>query len=53
MNVIVVGAGHMGRGLARRLDRQGHDVTVVDRDAEELEELGEDFSGTRVQGVGL
>ena len=53
MNVIVVGAGHMGRGLARRLDRQGHDVTVVDRDAEELEELGEDFSGTRVLGVGF
>ena len=53
MNVIVVGAGHMGRGLARRLNRQGHDVTVVDRDAEELEELGEDFSGTRVLGVGF
>ncbi|HJA29485.1 MAG TPA: TrkA family potassium uptake protein [Candidatus Olsenella pullicola] len=53
MNVIVVGAGHMGRGLALRLCRQGHDVTVVDRDREELEELGEEFSGRRVVGVGF
>ena len=53
MNVIIVGAGHMGRGLARRLSRQGHDVTVIDRDAEELEELGEDFAGRHVVGVGF
>ena len=43
----------MGRGLALRLCRQGHDVTVVDRDREELEELGEEFSGRRVVGVGF
>ena len=53
MNVIVVGAGHMGRGLAERLSRQGHDVTVIDRDAEELEELDEGFAGRRVVGVGF
>ena len=53
MNVIVVGAGHMGRGLAERLCRQGHDVTVIDRDPEELEALGEAFSGRRVVGVGF
>lgn len=43
----------MGRGLALRLCRQGHDVTVVDRDREELEELGEEFSGRRIVGVGF
>lgn len=53
MNVIVVGAGHMGRGLAERLSRQGHGVTVIDRDAEELEELDEGFAGRRVVGVGF
>ena len=53
MNVIVVGAGHMGRGLAERLCRQGHEVTVIDRDPEELEALGEDFAGRRVTGVGF
>ena len=53
MNVIVVGAGHMGRGLAERLCRQGHDVTVIDRNPEKLEGLGESFTGRRVQGVGF
>ncbi|MBM6775059.1 potassium channel family protein [Olsenella profusa] len=53
MNVIVVGAGHMGRGLAERLCRQGHNVTVIDRDVEELDELSEGFRGERVVGVGF
>ena len=53
MNVIIVGAGHMGRGLAERLCRQGHDVTVIDRDPEELEALGEGFTGRCVVGVGF
>ena len=53
MNVIVVGAGHMGRGLADRLQRQGHEVTIIDRDPEKLDELGEDFVGRRVTGVGF
>ena len=53
MNVIVVGAGHMGRGLAERLCRQGHDVTVIDRNPEKLEGLDESFTGRRVQGVGV
>ena len=53
MNVIVVGAGHMGRGLAERLCRQGHDVTVIDRNPEKLEGLDESFTGRRVQGVGF
>lgn len=43
----------MGRGLAVRLSRQGHAVTVIDRNAEELSALGDDFSGRRVVGVGF
>lgn len=53
MHIIVVGAGHMGRGLARRLCRQGHDVTVLDQRREKLDELGDDFCGERVVGVGF
>lgn len=43
----------MGRGLAERLHRQGHAVTIVDRDAEQLDELGDDFGGERIVGVGF
>jgi Trk K+ transport system NAD-binding subunit len=35
MNVTIVGAGNMGRGIGHRLVAGGHDVTVVDRDPEE------------------
>jgi 3-hydroxyacyl-CoA dehydrogenase len=35
MQVTVIGAGKMGRGIGHRLVAGGHDVTVVDRDPEE------------------
>jgi Trk K+ transport system NAD-binding subunit len=36
MNVTIIGAGNMGRGIGHRLVAGGHDVTVVDRDPEPL-----------------
>lgn len=53
MNVIVVGLGRMGTGLARKLDRQGHNVCAVDQDPERLELLGDGFAGRKVCGVGI
>jgi 8-hydroxy-5-deazaflavin:NADPH oxidoreductase len=43
MNVTVIGAGNMGRGISHRLVAGGHDVTVVDRDPEEAEQLVEEL----------
>ena len=51
MNVIVVGLGRMGTGLARKLDRQGHNVCAVDQDPERLELLGDGFAGRKVCGA--
>ena len=53
MNVIIVGIGFLGTGLARRLSRQGCTVTAVDRDQKALDALGDDFAGKRVCGVGF
>ncbi len=36
MNIILVGAGKIGFTLARYLTREGHDVTVIDQDAERI-----------------
>jgi 8-hydroxy-5-deazaflavin:NADPH oxidoreductase len=49
MQVTVIGAGNMGRGIGHRLVAGGHDVTVVDRDPEESGRLAEELRGA-VQG---
>ncbi len=41
MRIIVAGAGRGGRGLAAHLQRQGHTVTVLDRDAHTVEHATE------------
>ncbi|MBM6905960.1 NAD-binding protein [Collinsella tanakaei] len=53
MNVIVVGVGFLGSGLAERLARQGFEVTVVDRDRAALDALSPSFTGKKVCGVGF
>ncbi|HHX40989.1 MAG TPA: TrkA family potassium uptake protein [Armatimonadetes bacterium] len=51
MKVIIVGVGRVGSCLANLLDREGHQVTVVDRDALALQRrLAPDFSGTKLVG---
>ncbi len=51
MNILVVGCGKVGSRLACSLSRAGHDVSIVDRNAEHFELLDDDFSGITVSGV--
>ncbi len=53
MNIIVVGCGRLGAGLAYRLFLKGHDVVVVDMNDKTFINLPEDFKGRTVQGDGL
>jgi len=53
MHVIVMGCGRAGSRLARRLEREGHSVAVIDRDPTSFHLLGLDFKGTTVTGVGF
>ncbi len=53
MKIIVMGCGRVGEQLARLLDREGHDVTVIDQDQGALDRLGVDFAGKKVRGVGF
>lgn len=39
MNVTIIGAGNMGRGIGTRIVSGGHSVTVVDQNAEAAENL--------------
>ena len=45
MNVTIIGAVNMGRGIGHRLVAGGHYVTVVDRDPEEAGRLAEELRG--------
>lgn len=39
MNIILVGAGKIGYTLAQNLTQEGHDVTVIDRDEEQIAQV--------------
>ena len=51
MQVTVIGAGNMGRGIGHRLVAGGHDVTIVDRDPEEAGQLAEELRGAARDGA--
>lgn len=53
MKVIILGCGRLGAHLARRMDQEGHDVTVIDRTSESFARLGSDFQGKMVLGTGI
>jgi trk system potassium uptake protein TrkA len=52
MRVIVVGCGRVGAGIAERLAREGHGVTVIDISTEAFTRLEEDFPGEAIRGDG-
>jgi len=53
MNVVIMGCGRVGSYLATRLDREGHQVTVIDLTATAFRRLPEDFKGETVVGTGI
>lgn len=52
-NVIVVGCGRVGSQLANMLSDNGANVCVIDRMADAFANLGRNFNGSTVQGVGF
>jgi len=52
MRAFIVGCGRVGAGIAERLARAGHDVTVIDISTEAFARLEPDFPGTAVRGDG-
>ena len=53
MKVVIMGCGRVGAQLATNLDREGHDVTVLDLSASKFQRfLADDFGGRKVVGDG-
>lgn len=53
VHVIVVGCGRVGSELALSLDREGHSVAVIDKDANVFRRLPDGFKGRTVVGFGF
>lgn len=51
MNILVVGCGKVGSRLASVLSRQGHDVSVIDKNEASFEMLSPEFNGFTSHGV--
>jgi trk/ktr system potassium uptake protein len=52
LRVIIVGCGRVGAGLAERLARSGHEVTVIDLSTHAFNRLEPDFPGHAVRADG-
>ncbi len=53
MKLLIVGCGRVGSSIATQMAADGHDVSVVDEDAEAAQRLPENWSGEFVHGHGL
>lgn len=51
MNILIVGCGKVGSNLATVLSKQGHDISIVNRSAEDFDLLPNDFNGFTTIGV--
>ena len=51
-NVIVVGCGRVGSQLANMLSDNGNNVCVIDRNPDAFANLGRNFNGSVIQGIG-
>ncbi len=53
MRVVVMGCGRVGAALAEALSRLGHEVSIIDRDANAFHRLSPEFTGEQILGLGF
>jgi trk system potassium uptake protein TrkA len=53
MNVIIIGCGRLGSGLARDLKLRGNQIVVIDRDPLAFERLGKGLEFRTITGIGF
>lgn len=52
MKIVIVGCGRVGAVLAESLDRDGHDIVIVDTQTRAFDRLPDDFKGQAIRGDG-
>jgi trk system potassium uptake protein len=52
MNILIVGCGRVGALLASLLDKEGHKITILDKNGHSFRRLPPNFGGTALVGDG-
>jgi trk/ktr system potassium uptake protein len=53
VHVVIMGCGRVGSSLSAAVERLGHTIAVIDKDAQAFRRLGTDFHGQQIVGVGF
>jgi trk/ktr system potassium uptake protein len=53
MRLLILGCGRVGATLANIMNKDGHEVTVIDLNSDAFDRLGSDFEGTTIIGDGM
>ena len=53
LKIIIVGCGKVGRTLVEQLNQEGHDITIIDRDAQKVQSIANlhDIMGVHGNGA--
>ena len=52
LNIIIVGCGKVGTTLVEQLVKEGHDITIVDKNAKKIQELSSLYDIMGIVGNG-
>ncbi|MCX7710945.1 MAG: NAD-binding protein [Clostridia bacterium] len=53
MKIIIIGCGRVGSRIAIQLSKEGHEVSVIDRNPLAFDKLQGDFDGSMIIGTGI
>lgn len=53
MKLVILGCGRVGSTIATTMSQEGHDVTIIDQNADSFRRLTSDFAGKKVLGNGI
>jgi trk system potassium uptake protein TrkA len=52
VNIVILGCGRVGAALATKLDKAGHNVTIIDASSDSFQRLDPQYNGEKVVGNG-
>ena len=53
LKIVILGCGRVGSTIATTMDREGHDVTMIDQNPDSFRRLGKDYAGKKITGNGI